>query len=221
MEEKWWRVTPALDVIVAAAGKLTEFERKLVVCQWINDRKVRVRIITANLVVLDGRPSFRIQPGDLDWQKSRPLKTWQDHGYPAIAKVRPQSTEAATTEVLLGDFTQTKIIIEAEEQPKDQSAPSDLWFEVNAGDVRRSIEKSVHRFATKRFLRVGDFLGLLIYPERTLFGLIDSEDLRIGAIRYRRPKALAALKALWSHQLTIADHQIQRDAFYWVGKTVL
>jgi hypothetical protein len=79
MEERWWRLSTALDVIEAAAGKLTEFERKLVLCRWIWDHKARLRAATADRAYEspdDVRPPPRIQPDDLDWQRSRPRRSW-------------------------------------------------------------------------------------------------------------------------------------------------
>jgi hypothetical protein len=76
---KWLRLASALDAIADAAGSLTEFERKLILCRWISGRKVRLCAATADRAYEspdDVRPPPRIQPDDLDWRRSRPHSPW-------------------------------------------------------------------------------------------------------------------------------------------------
>ena len=86
-ESIWWTLSEALERVMAATGG-TEPEVKADICRAILDGAIEVqgklkesstKLLTSSGVI-EGKelsPWNGLEPEDLDWENSRPLKLWQ------------------------------------------------------------------------------------------------------------------------------------------------
>ena len=85
----WQRLSEAITSIMADAGGSRE-EAQTDICQAIADRTVKIQgklkrhttRLTTSKKVFEGKDFLipeKIKPADLDWESSRPLKSWSVH----------------------------------------------------------------------------------------------------------------------------------------------
>jgi hypothetical protein len=196
----WLRLSDALTMISARVSGLTETEKKLVICEWISNHKVDVRLTLHGgqvLVGLDIHVPAHLQSDDFDWYQSRPVKP------------RPARLAAAGRYVLE----------RAGQSPEGQERDITL-IELRAGQLCSALDESAHRFDEKPVWQIRELLQLLLNPDRAGFGLAVDDDLRM-AVRYKhgRRAMIAVLHKLQRGLLIAHENGKPLPQIHWINKT--
>jgi hypothetical protein len=204
----WLRLDGALEIISASTSSLSEFDRKTVLCRWMSQQKVGIRVKipgSESPVYVGISVPPRLGPDDLDWPQSRPLHLWI---FGAVD--RGPGTMQHRFNAIFWDSTQ------------DEKQRRIELLEVNEDHLCGAINHAITRFQDRVFLQIRELLALLMNGDRARFDLIDDDDLRI-AIRRRDRVVPAVLSKLQEGCLTAYDQEQrpQDKMDYWIGKTAL
>jgi hypothetical protein len=196
----WMRLSDALNMLSANARGLTKTEKKLVLCRWISNHEVDTRLTLPSGRVLEGFDVYVppcLVPEFFDWKQSRPMKPWLAR--PGVTGRHALDLAGQCLEEGRGDIA---------------------LIELKADQLRTAINNSSHRFAEKPVWQVRELLGLLINPDRALFGLTADDDLQMAA-RYKHGwRALTAVLHKLQQGLLIAHEDGNPlSQIRWIDKT--